>query len=215
MSDEITRFKGNSMQYAAGKLDPEEARWMENMLAINPELESVVVEDRLLLSLARAEMPPVKTGLVSFEMVLAALQAEQAKSVNAARRNRWFLQPASNAARWVALASLLLATGITWQLRASYLPQVASDGGFRSLSPTQVQRPVLVVRFSDDLLLGKMQSELARMGMVIVGGPGIGASYRIAGTGISTADMMTKLKHNPLAPYIVSIEEDHLGQNAD
>jgi len=194
MNDERRRFDALCFLYACGKVTPEEAAWMEAMMARHPAWRDALDQERLLVDQARAadaERRQAAAPLLSLEAILAAEDAAAAPGRTGAvagvtlaqRLLAWWRRPVSGGLAYGAMAMLALAVSVqTWRLERTGPAEGEGDGlRYRGGADLWVAPAAqLKVVFDDRVSAGRLRAELSRLGLNIVHGPDAEGAYLLS-----------------------------------
>jgi hypothetical protein len=200
MNDERQQFDALSFLYACGKATPEEAAWMEDMMARHPAWREAFEQERLLVRQARiadAELRLAAAPLVSFEDIAAAAAAEEAAARPAPARAKgaaeaglpqrllaWWRRPVRGGMAYGAMAMLALLVSVqTWRLEQGGPGEDDGKEGLRYRGGADLwvaPEAQLKVVFDDRISAGQLRAELARLGLNIVHGPDPQGAYLLS-----------------------------------
>lgn len=191
MNDERRRFDALCFLYACGKVTPDEAAWMEAMMARHPAWRGALDQERLLVDQARAadaERRQAAAPLLSFEAIVAAQDAAAPRRAGAGvtlaqRLLAWWRRPVRGGLAYGAMAMLALAVSVqTWRLERAGPAEGEGDGlRYRGGADLWVAPAAqLKVVFDDRVSAGRLRAELTRLGLNIVHGPDAQGAYLLS-----------------------------------
>lgn len=210
MNDDLTRFQRLCFLHACGKLDGEDAAWMETMMAADDNLRDAFNADLELagdakraLARQREDAPP----LTNFHAVMNAVNARTQTPAPL----RWWLRwwQGSLPAGWATVGMAILAVfGATQTARLDGFHDLAADGqtyrSMRSASTPAV--PTLNMTFRDAASWGAVRTLLFQMKLEVVRGPDEQGVYTVTVNEGSPQEALERLRASGLIVDAYAVE---------